>query len=448
MITIKKGLDLPIVNEPRQEIEEGRPIRRVALIGDDSIGMKPTLAVREGARVKLGQLLFTDKRTPGVRYTSPGSGTVAAINRGEKRRFQSIVIELDGDEEVTFDSYEPEQLDTLSRDQVRENLVESGLWTAIRTRPFSKVPSPDSVPHSIFVTAIDTNPLAARPEKILGQRANEFLWGLRVLRHLTDGSLFLCTAPDEEIPGTDLEFVTAEQFAGPHPAGLPGTHIHFLDPVSDSKTVWYLNYQDVIAIGHLFTTGRLLVERVVSFAGPSVKNPRLVRTRLGASIDELVQDELTEGNHRVISGSVLSGRRAAGPFAFLGRYHLQVSALAEGGKREFLGWLQLGFQKFSIRPVYASRWSRRPRKFAFTTSREGSPRAMVPIGVYEDVMPLDILPTFLLRALIIGDTDQAQALGCLELDEEDLALCTFVCPGKYEYGPILRANLERIEKEG
>ncbi|NOX55187.1 MAG: Na(+)-translocating NADH-quinone reductase subunit A [Planctomycetes bacterium] len=448
MITIKKGLDLPIANEPRQEIEEGPPIRRVAWVGDDYVGMKPTLAVKEGESVKLGQLLFTDKKTPGVRYTSPGCGTVVAINRGEKRRFQSIVIELEGDEEVRFPSHEPGQLDSVSRDEVRQTLVESGLWTALRTRPFSKVPPPDSVPHSIFVTAIDTNPLAARPELIIAERRDDFVSGLRALRHLTDGRLFLCLAPGRDIPGGELDFVTAEEFAGPHPAGLPGTHIHFLDPVSDHKTVWYLNYQDVIAIGHLFTTGRLLVERVISLAGPSVKNPRLVRTRLGASIDELVQDELTDGENRVISGSVLSGRTAAGPFAFLGRYHLQVSALPEGGRREFFGWLQLGFEKFSIRPVFASRWSRRPRKFSFTTSREGSPRAMVPIGVYEDVMPLDILPTFLLRALIVGDTDQAQALGCLELDEEDLALCTFVCPSKYEYGPILRANLERIEKEG
>jgi len=183
-------------------------------------------------------------------------------------------------------------------------------------------------------------------------------------------------------------------------------------------------------------------------AGPAVKNPRLVRTRLGASTDEIVQGELIEGEVRVISGSVLSGRTAAGPLAFLGPFHLQISALEEGRKREFLGWLRLGFNKFSVRPVFASAWTKKTKQFVFTTSLEGGRRAMVPIGVYEQVMPLDILPTFLLRALLIGDPEQAQALGCLELDEEDLALCSFVCPSKYDYGPILRNMLDRIEKEG
>lgn len=447
MIRIKKGLDLPISGEPSQTIDDAPPVHRVGLVADDYVGMRPTLAVREGDRVKLGDLLFVDKKNDDVRYTSPGCGTVAAINRGEKRAFLSLVIELDGDDEVEFPSFADRELTTLTREQVAGDLFQSGLWTAFRTRPYSKVPAPGSAPHSLFVTAIDTNPLAPDPVPLLRERENDFIYGLQVIRHLTDGKLYLCKRVGTVVPGEDLDFLTTEAFDGPHPAGLPGTHIHFLDPVGLKKTVWHVNYQEVIAIGRLFTTGRLSQERVISLAGPSVRNPRLLRTRLGADLAALTADELQDGRHRVISGSVLSGRTAAGPVEFLGRYHLQVSAIQEGSERMFLGWQRPGFDKFSIKRVYASAFEPQ-KKFAFTTSREGSPRAMVPVGSYEAVMPLDVIPTFLLRSLIIEDIEQARALGCLELDEEDLALCTFVCPGKYEYGPLLRKSLTRIEKEG
>jgi Na+-transporting NADH:ubiquinone oxidoreductase subunit A len=449
MFRIKKGLDLPIHGEPDPDLVPGPEVSQVALIGPDYIGMKPTMEVQVGDKVKAGELLFTDKKTPGVRYTAPGAGEVVAVNRGEKRAFQSIVIELDGSQdEVTFTSYRDRDFDSLTREEVRDLLVESGMWPVLRTRPYSKVPPPDSVPHSIFVTAIDTNPLSVDPATVIHSAEHDFVYGLNILRKLTDGPLHLCKAPDADLPGTDLAFVKTHEFEGPHPAGLPGTHIHLVDPVSLSKTVWYVNYQDVISIARLFLTGRLDFERVISLAGPSVKNPRVIRTRQGASLTDLAKGELTGEDNRVISGSVLSGRAAREPFNFLGRYHLQVSVLPEGTVREFLGWQMPGFNKFSVKRIFASAFNGKADKFDFTTSTGGSKRAMVPIGSYEQIMPLDIIPTFLLRSLIVEDTEQAQALGCLELDEEDLALCTFVCPGKYEYGPILRKNLTRIEKEG
>ncbi len=445
MINIKRGLDLPIAGAPAQRIEAGRPVRSVAVIGFDYPTMKPTMAVQIGDRVKLGQLLFSDKKSPGVNYTAPGAGVVSAVHRGEKRVLQSVVIDLDGDEEVTFASYSPAQLDGLSSEQVRENLQQSGLWTALRTRPFSKVPAIDATPASIFVTAIDTHPLAADPAVIIAEQAEAFEAGLKVLGNL--GKVFLCKAPNASLPGESLAKVQVESFNGPHPAGLAGTHIHFLDPVSASKSVWTIGYQDVIAVGKLFTSGRLSVERVVSLAGPVVEQPRLVRARLGANLDELTAGELQPGANRVVSGSVLGGRTAHGAFAYLGRYHQQVSCLREGKEREMLHYLRAGVEKHSILNIYISKLMG-GKKFAFSTSTNGSPRAMVPVGNYEEVMPLDVLPTQLLRALIVGDTEVAQKLGCLELDEEDLALCTYVCAGKYEYGPILRDNLTRIEKEG
>ena len=436
---------MPIVGAPTQRIEAGRPVRSVAVIGFDYPTMKPTMAVQVGDRVKLGQILFSDKKSEGVHYTAPGAGVVSAVHRGEKRVLQSVVIDLEGDDEITFASYSSEQLEGLSSEQVRENLQQSGLWTALRTRPFSKVPAVDAVPNSIFVTAIDTHPLAADPAVIIAEQAEAFEAGLKVLGNLA--KVFLCKAPDASLPGESLAKVQVEAFSGPHPAGLAGTHIHFLDPVSASKSVWTIGYQDVIAVGKLFTSGRLWVERVVALGGPVVENPRLVRTRLGANLDELTAGELQPGANRVVSGSLLGGRTAHGAFAYLGRYHQQVSCLREGKEREMLHYMRAGVEKHSILNIYISKLMG-GKKFAFSTSTNGSPRAMVPVGNYEEVMPLDVLPTQLLRALIVGDTEVAQKLGCLELDEEDLALCTYVCAGKYEYGPILRDNLTRIEKEG
>ena len=445
MIKIKQGLDLPISGSPEQTITDGKAPRSVAVIGFDYVGMKPTMAVAEGDRVKKGQLLFTDKKSPGIRYTAFAGGTISAINRGEKRILQSIVIDVDGqEEEEQFHAYQPEALAGLSAEQVEALLNESGLWTALRTRPFSKVPALGTRPASVFVTAIDTHPLAANPELVIKEHAEAFEQGVNILGKLSGGKIFLCKAPGANIPAG---IANSEEFAGPHPAGLPGTHIHFLDPVSANKTVWQVNYQDVIAVGKLFTTGKLFTDRVVSLAGPQVEKPRLVRTRLGASTDELCAGELKAATNRIISGSVFGGRTANGPFAYLGRYHHQVTVLEEGNERILLGWVNPTVDRFSILRVLTSGLSK-SRLFNFTTTTNGSERAMVPIGNYEKVMPLDILATQLLRAIIVGDTETAQKLGALELEEEDLALCSFVCAGKYEYGPLLRDNLTRIELEG
>ncbi|MFZ7217601.1 Na(+)-translocating NADH-quinone reductase subunit A [Avibacterium avium] len=446
MITIKKGLDLPIAGKPEQVIHNGNAVTEVALLGEEYVGMRPSMKVREGDVVKKGQVLFEDKKNPGVLFTAPASGTVTAINRGAKRVLQSVVIQIEGDDQVTFNKYSADELKSLTSEQVRQNLQASGLWTALRTRPFSKVPAVDAVPSSIFVNAMDTNPLAADPEVVLKAHWEDFTNGLTVLSRLHEGKLHLCKAGDSNIPTVDLPNLAVHDFGGPHPAGLSGTHIHFIDPVSATKTVWYLNYQDVIAFGRLFTTGELYNGRVISLAGPQVKNPCLIRTQLGANLAQLTKGELKEGENRIISGSVLSGHKAEGAVDYLGRYALQISVIAEGREKEFLGWIMPGANKYSITRTVLGHFGH--KLFNFTTALNGGHRAMVPIGAYERVMPLDIIPTLLLRDLSAGDTDSAQALGCLELDEEDLALCTFVCPGKNDYGPMLRAALDKIEKEG
>ena len=453
----KKGLDLPISGTPEQTVTEPPVITRVALIGDDYPGLRARLKVEEGDDVSRGQVLFEDRANPGVCHTAPGAGRVVAINRGRRRSLQSVVIQLstaergndpDAVEYATFESFRGADPESLDADAIRTLLLESGLWTAIRARPFAKVPRADSSPSAIFVNGMDSQPLAAEPAIAIHGQTPDLQLGLRLVARLCeDGPTYLCVGENSDLPDQVDAPVTVERFAGPHPAGTPGLHIHTLAPAGRNHTAWYLNLQEVVAIGKLFRSGRLPVERVISLAGPPVIRPRLVRTRLGASLEEHAAGELEQGDIRVISGSVLAGKKANGPvFGFLGRYHLQLSALQEGGERIFMGWALPGANLFSMLPIFISRLLP-PKKFDFDTDTHGAPRAIVPIGMYERVMPMDIVPSYLLRALVVGDVEQAEKLGCLELDEEDISLCTFVCPGKIEYGPLLRRNLDMIEKE-
>jgi Na+-transporting NADH:ubiquinone oxidoreductase subunit A len=460
---IEKGLDLPISGKPLQVVRGTSPCTRVAVMADDFPVMKPRMHVQEGDQVKRGQVLFEDRKQPGVMHTAPGAGRVVAIHRGERRALQSVVIDLSdgerrgepGEEEwVRFQSYSGAAPDSLSGEQIKALLVESGLWTAIRERPFGKVPSPETEAAGLFITATDTNPLAPLPEVALADRIDDFRLGTQLLAKLVAGPTFLCVAEHSELGMNAPEGVRVERFIGPHPSGTVGFHIHTLMPVSRARRVWHVGYQDVAAVGRLFRSGRLDVSRVISIAGPNVEDPRLERTRIGACVSEVVRADVAkiesdqEKEIRTISGSVLSGKRAHGEiFDFMGRYDLQISLLEEDRENVFLGWLTPGANLFSVTGIYLSKLFK-PKQYRFTTTTNGSLRAMVPIGLYEKIFPFDILPTFLLRALIVGDLERAEQLGVLELCEEDLSLCTYVCPGKVNYGPLLRKNLDDIDKEG
>lgn len=447
MIKIRKGLELPISGSPKQQVINSPSVTEVALLGEDYIDMKPSMKVRVDQKVKCGDALFVDKKNPGVVYTAPASGTIKAINRGAKRKLLSVVIAIEGEDNVEFTKYSAAQLPQLKRQQAVDNIVASGLWPSFRVRPMSKVPAIDTTPAAIFVSVMDTNPLAADPMVVIQSHIEAFNHGLTVIKQLTDGELFVGYDGEQKPDLAQNPLATYQAFGGIHPAGNIGTHIHFLKPVNQQRSVWHIGYQDVIAIGKLFTTGHLFTERVISLAGPLVKEPRLIKTRIGANIDQLIAGQIDDSDERIISGSVFNGHIAVHHRAFLGKYHNQISVLAEGREKEFFGWLHLGSNKFSVTKAFISHLSSN-KEFDFTTTTGGSERAIMPIGSYEKVMPWDILPTQLIRALVVGDTDTAQQLGCLEFDEEDLALCTFVCPGKYEYGPILRDVLTLIEKEG
>lgn len=444
---VKKGLDLPITGAPEQAVEAARAVGHLGVVTRDFQGLKPKLLVEEGQAVRLGQPLFEDRQRPQVRFTSPGSGRVRAVHRGEKRHVLSVVVDLDDGlgEPVVFSSFHPAAGETA--EGVKALLLESGLWTALRTRPFSRVPSPEATPHALFVTAMDSHPLAPKLEVALAGREADLERGLTVLAKLTKGPVYFCRAVGSSLsPGQSG--ATVAEFGGKHPSGTVGFHIHTLDPVHREKEVWHLGAQDVARIGRLFTTGQLDVTQIVSLAGPLVKKPRLLSTRLGAPTSALVKGELADGEARVVSGSVLYGDHCRDEVeGYLGRFHQQVSVVAEGRQRDFLGWLAPGANAFSVLPAFVSALLPKKR-FAFHTNTNGGQRAMVPIGMYERVMPMDLMPTHLLRALAVGDLEWAEELGALELDEEDLSLCTFVCPGKFDFGPALRRALDAIQAEG
>ena len=356
-ISIRKGLNLPITGEPDQEKIKELKTKKVALLGADYIGMKPTMAVAKGDTVKKGQLLFTDKKMNGVKFTSPAPGKVAAINRGERRVFESVVIEVSGEDEETFTSYDASDLDNISEEKAKFQLIDSGLWTSLRARPYSKVANPADRPKSIFINVSDSNPLAVNPSLFVRANIDAFKAGVKSISALTD-QVFVC-GNDETVnliySGNVSPKVELTQFLGPHPSGLVGTHIHFLDPVSENKTVWHINYADVVSVGYLFLTGKIFTERLISLAGPAVKEPMLIKTTLGADVNEIVGDNKADGENRIISGSVFNGNAIKDSTAFLGRYHNQISILAENRERVFLGWQTPGFDSFSTKRTFLSK---------------------------------------------------------------------------------------------
>jgi Na+-transporting NADH:ubiquinone oxidoreductase subunit A len=440
---LKKGLDLPVKGAPSQEISQGPAVRTVAVLGSDYLGLKPRLAVQEGDVVAAGSPVFAHKDTPEAQVVSPVAGRVKAINRGARRVLISVEIEVDAGaaEPVDFSSVG----DISTPDGLAERLCAAGLWTSFRTRPYSKVPAASDRPAALYVTAMESEPLAADAAVIINDARDAFAKGLEAIAALSEGKTYLCQEIGADIPAASG--VEVAGFSGPHPAGLAGTHMHFLEPPSGTKTVWTIGYQDVIAIGRLLETGKVDAERIVALSGPLMINPRLVRTVQGASMADLTAGETdTSVDQRVISGSILSGRAGEGADGYVGRYARQITVIEEDKKQIPMGWIRPMGVKYAVQPVLGSAFSK--KIYALTSNLNGGRRAMVPTGTFEELVPQDFLPTQLLRALLVMDTDQAQALGALELDEEDLGLCGFACPAKYEYGLALRDSLTKIEKEG
>jgi Na+-transporting NADH:ubiquinone oxidoreductase subunit A len=384
--------------------------------------VRPALSVAVGDHVAKGQVLFADRHRPEIVFTAPCGGEVVAVERGPRRSLASLTIKRGGDEALEFDPLSGEP----AREAVRSLLLRSGLWPAIIARPFGRIANPDATPHAIFVTATDSNPLAADPAIVLAPYTEVFRAGLEALKALTAGLVYVCQPPGRSFAEGCSDRIRTVTFRGPHPSGLAGTHIHHLAPVGNGREVWQINYQDVIAAGILVTSGRLWTKRVIALAGPAIQNPRLMPARMGADLDDVLGTDLKPGSVRVISGSVLSGRASQ----YLGRYHQQVSVLFEGWHKPDGGPL-------------ARLWSAL-RSPPDSTALHGHAGPLIPVEAFDRVMPLRILPTPLLRALAVGDQETARRLGCLELVEEDVALLSYVCPGRIDFGPLLRNVLNDI----
>ena len=450
MKKIRNGLDIPISGSPEHKIADFKKPRSVALLGADYHGLKPSMLVKEGDRVKIGQPLFEDKKNNGVLFTSPGGGVIESINRGNKRALQSVVIEIDeSEEEESFVNIRTEDLSNHNSSTIRENLIKSGLWTSFRTRPFSKIPKIDSDPKSIFINCMDTNPLAMDPEVIINNNTDSFKLGLRVIKLLHDCPLQVCVKDKTNLDFELEENIYRHSFYGPHPSGLTGTHMHFISPASLNNINWSICYSDVISIGTFFNEGKIPTAKNICFSGPKFENPRIISTRVGACIDEITAGELSHSENRLVSGSLINGRESIGPYAYLGKYHNQICAIEEpnSSDRELFDWALLGRKRYSKLGIFITSLFKN-KKFDIKARMYGPDRAILPVGVYEEVFPLNLLISLLLRELAIGDTEQLQSLGILELDEEDLALCSFVCPSKYDFGYLLRERLTTIEVEG
>ena len=445
---IKQGRDIKLKGAAPKEIVTLSLPRQVAVVPSDFKGIKASLCVKVNDAVKVGTPLFEDKHCPEIKVVSPVSGRVAAINRGEKRFLEDIVVESDGrSEAVVFRKFSASEISGLSKEDVEKSLLQSGLWPVLRQRPFSKVAHPHEPPKSIFVHAMNTEPLAPDVDFILQGKEEQFQAGLNVLQRLTKGKVYLCAKHGSRSKAlTQARDVETRYFAGPHPAGNVSTHIHYLDPIHKGDHVWYVEAQDVARIGSLFLEGVYPAERVVAVTGEGAGRKFYAKTIVGAPVSLLLKGSGLEGM-RCVSGSVLAGREV-GKDGYLSFYDSQLTVIPAGGKRTFLGWLSPGSDKYTFSRTFVSSFLPPRKEVSLTTDKHGSDRAIVLNHIYDSLVPLDIMVYFLLKAVISEDIEEAERLGILECDEEDFALCSFACPSKTDVGAIIREGLELIEREG
>lgn len=427
-------MDLALDGAPEQRVSDSPAIRHVAVLGADYPALRPSLRVSVGQSVRRGDPLFADRVDSAITVTAPVGGVVIQVNRGSRRRLVSIVIRREGDEAREFPKFSRSDIAQLDGQTVANQLLEAGLWAALRTRPFDRVPAPTERPEWLFITAAETEPLAPDPALAIAAATEAFADGVRLLSALSRRPLLLCHGPNTRniLPRSDAN-VRHVEFRGPHPAGLPGTHIHHLARVSPEAHAWHISYLDVIAIGKLFRAGVLDQTRVIALGGNGVPRPRLVSTFAGASIDELL-GEATGNPLQVYSGSALSGRAVTGVTAFLGRYHRQVTAFSAAVGTGHTGLVQ-GLMR---------RWfDHRPVPHQHRASRTG----LLPVEAFERAWPMAAPPVLLLRSLLARDIETAQTLDCLELGEDDVALSQYLCPAGKDYRGALREVLNALAEQ-
>ncbi|MFP4488974.1 MAG: Na(+)-translocating NADH-quinone reductase subunit A [Bacteroidales bacterium] len=443
-IKLRKGLDIRMKGKADKILIPGEKPDRYAVKPVDFPGLVPKMTVKPGAEVKAGTTLFFDKKNEDIKYTAPASGVVLDVVRGERRRILEVVLETKGDDYVDFGKADPAKLDA---ETIKKKLLESGLWPAVRQRPYNIVARPEDKPKSIFISGYDTAPLAADLDYIIGLLPKEdYLTGIKVLKKLTDGKVHLnlnsisSSRLLKNTPGVEINY-----FKGPHPSGNVGIQMHHIDPVNKGEVVWHVNLQDIVAMGRLFREGKYAPDRIVALAGSEVEKPRYYRTRTGACISKIIKDNIVSDNVRYISGNVLTGHKIQAD-GFIGYYDSTITVIPEGDYYEFLGWILPGLKKFSLSRTFLT-WLMPGKKYRLDTNMHGGNRALVVTGEYEKVLPMDIYPMQLIKSIMVEDIDRMEQLGIYEVAEEDFALCEFVCPSKTEIQSIIRKGLDQMEKE-
>lgn len=445
VVRIKKGRNVPLKGRAAAKVEEPFFVTTAAVKPADFYGFRPRIVAKEGMSVKVGSPVFESKDDARLTIVSPVSGRVKEIRRGEKRRILAAVIEAVDDKQAqSFEQFSPVQISALSRRQVVGHLLQTGSWAFLRQRPFDHIADPDIEPNSIFIKAIDTNPLAIDYDAVVNGQDELFALGVEIVQKLTQGPVYLCIAKNALSRAFRQTSAQVVAFDGPHPAGNVGTHIHVLDPIDKNRAVWYVDAQDILAIAKSFLTGQFCPEKIIAIAGEKAARPLHQKTVRGASVASLIRQE--DQDTRVISGSVLSGKDV-GPDGYLGFYDTQLCFIARGGRREFLGWTMPGFSKFSFSRTYfppiGKRW---PKEI--NTDAHGSHRAIVFNDVFDQYVALDVMTFFLIKAILAGEIEEMERLGILECAPEDFALAAFACPSKTDVCGIIQQGLELIESEG
>lgn len=444
VIKIKKGLDIQLKGKADNVFGQAKLPGFFALRPTDFHGVVPKMAVKVGDKVKAGTVLFHDKNRPELKFVSPVSGELHAVNRGERRKILEVVVKSDGND--TAEQFEPANVNELSKEQVVEKLQASGLWPFIRKRPYDIIADAKETPKAFYISAFDSAPLAPDYDFVLSGQEEALQVGIDVIKRLCDNVHVGVHNSSASKVFKGLKGVTVHTFEGPHPAGNVGVQIHHTMPISKGEVVWVAQPQEIVAIGKLFTEGIYDANRVVVLAGSEVEKRGYYRTKLGASIAPLVENNVSkECKLRYISGNVLTGTQIEED-GYLGAYHSQVTVIPEGDYYEFMGWAMPGLGKYSVSRSFFS-WMCKKKEYRLDANMHGGIRSFVVSGQYEKVLPMDVLPEFLFRAILVDDIDKMEQLGIYELAEEDVALCEFVCTSKQPLQKILRRGIDLMIKE-
>lgn len=449
VVRLKKGLDIHLAGGAEKVLVNAPLAQTYAVKPSDFEGVTPKMLVKTDEKVKAGTPLFFDKNRPQLIFSSPVSGTVIAVNRGEKRKILEVVITPDGAGEAL--EFETGALENLTREKVVSLMLQSGLWPMLIQRPYGMIADASRTPKAIFVSGFDSAPLAPDMDFVLTNQDAHFIAGMEILKKLTPGKVNLGIS-DQSCSNTfsKLDGIGISTFKGAHPAGNPGIQIHHIDPINKGETVWTIDPQQVIILGKFFVTGKVDMTRIIALTGSEVKNPKYYRIHSGASIKSITDGNVKprgsgDDHIRFISGNVLTGKKVE-PDGYIGFYSNQLTLIPEGDKYQLLGWIAPNFNKFSMSKSYFS-WLCPRKKYRLDTNMNGGERSFVLSGYYEKVLPMDIYPVYLLKAILAGDIDKMEQLGIYEVIEEDMALCEFICPSKIEVQQIVRQGINQMIKE-